>query len=287
MGIYRVLYFLRDCPVQWHLKISDDIALIPLGELGRLHEAEFISEFCNKNNFPDIDVMAFKDHPMCRTPVVGLLIDNIKAQSLEEVENVIETKKQNIIAIISYYWKQVAIPFGVLVFNMNDGRMAWRLIENNLRRIINIPFDNPSVMFKVILDNMTDNHALRHWFFMFFEGIREQNFDYKWFKYMSLLEVISKYLHRRGLAPKDTKQGIRKLYSLINLATPQKRGAYDGIDVAYKHRHCSAHFGGCIPGQNHDCESWCQDWLPDIESLLEHIESDIWFILRHAKAFLK
>lgn len=94
MGIYQVLYFLRDCPVQWHLKISDDIALIPLGELGRLHEAEFISEFCNKNNFPDIDVTAFKDHPMCRTPVVGLLFDNVKAQSLEDVENVLETKKQ-------------------------------------------------------------------------------------------------------------------------------------------------------------------------------------------------
>jgi hypothetical protein len=274
---YSCLIFTKGCYIHTTIDLHEKCFLLPLKGFSSVQEIEYIRRYCELKVSSSLTFN--KDNLLKEAeksaPVIGVNL-KVDATSHNEAAEKAEEDARYVLEVLSEYQRQIPMIFGIATILDNEVRLK---VSRPPGRMILHLLDNVQKVLRYRYDHIRKNESFRFYVKLFNEALREKNPDFRLFKIWALLEAMS--LKFKG----GSKKRIRELFDYYHHAKGAKE--YDGhdfIDLANRHRVCIAHFGGCRPGQNSDCDSrykWCKKATISGRVNFDFLERSASFFLRH------
>jgi hypothetical protein len=285
---YRVLVFLKNCLLRSVLECGD-FEIVPFDGLGCTDELNLMQAFLTRfqpgslNETDNVIEQAKRGQP-----TVVVHFRRLAAPSAERCFNLAEHQAELLSCLLAIQRHSYGSVVGTIIQDLTTGGSRWRIrVPNYTGNLLGgiLAGENAETLSKRF-EKVQRNDSLQLYVKLFREAREEEDAEFAYYRFWTLLEMIARaknlagqplldwdgqpVMNRHGM-PRTIEDAAEPLVGeLVRRAYAACRvsGLFlgvghtqDMIPVWYRHRNCISHHGGCRPDDQNHCYRTSQQFV--------------------------
>lgn len=285
MPTFTVYAIIEGCFIQTKLQLSEDLEAQTVGTLGGLSHLEFMRQFTKEKTegrkafVPEAETLQAWNSAQ---PVTVLARKNVQATTPREAETNVGVELEKAVRLLSLITGNAGRIFAFLV--TADDELWVRLYPPRLVTRLRLGFGNVGSKYETMLREHFQK-AFRHprlglLYSLLYEANAEANWEFKFLKIYTVLEVASAHISvpKVPKGSSKTAERIKGLFRQMNVGLsmqpidPSWPHKEDVIEITRQVRRRVAHDGKFDPWHP-KVPGYCRDAVPKLPNVLDQVRS--------------